>query len=202
MADNIYRANFLGSYCAAISTGAETTIAAGTGSAGHIYALRWNSTTKIARIRSIRCEATVTVGFTAAQEFGHDVFHVRSYSASHGGANSLVVSTGNNFKMRGSYPTTAVESIRCGGTLNGSSVALTAGTQTFDSNPLMTTSLWCLAGTAGGRIDKARDWGAGQGEFILETDTGIVIRNRVLMGAAGIVPSTFTIEWDEYQTIT
>lgn len=185
----------LGSYRQEFTSGAVTTIAAGTSSAGHILALRSSTANEGSRIRSLTAEFILTTAFSAAQEVGFDAFVVRAYSAAHTGGTALTIS-GNDGKVLKDEPSA---------TLAGrvaSASALTAGTQTFDTNPIASDSVWC---GAVGAILGPRTYDfttSSEGGILLiggdgsTTCEGLVVRNTVLMGAAGVGKWRFTVEWD------
>jgi hypothetical protein len=181
------------SYRQTVTSGAVTTIAAATASAGHILALR-NPTanTRQFRLRSLEVEFILNVAFGAAQEVGFDVSIARSYTAAHTGGTALTLN-GNTGKVvggTGGYdPSTVTGRI-------ASTAALTAGTQTLDTNPIASASVWCAA--VGVQLNRFYDFTSMPiGGIILRPDEGIVARNSVLMGASGVGAWRFTYELDE-----
>jgi hypothetical protein len=180
----------LGSYRQTVSSGLTTGVAAGTATAGHILALRNSSSSKYIRLRALEVEAIVTTAFTTPQEFGFDVFVARSYSAAHTGATALTLAT-NDGKLLASYPTTVLTG-RVADT-----GALTAGTHTLDANAIAKGSVYTSAvGTSltARRYDFS---GTETKGVILGASEGVVARNTIAMGAAGVVKWHFTFEWDE-----
>jgi hypothetical protein len=185
-----------GSYRLSAQSGAVTTIAAATSSAGHIFSMRYVSSTTGAamRIRAIEANFLLTTAFSAAQEVGFDVVAGRSFSASPTGATAIALS-GNDAKKRTDHPNSDFVSggdIRIAGTS-----AMTAGTVTLDSVPLVKGSFW--ASTVGNSLGPWR-YDLSQvepGGVVLKNNEGIIIRNTVLMGATGVGKWTFSVEWDE-----
>ena len=178
---------FLGSYRQTFSTGSVTGIAAASATAGHILALRYATAGKGALIKSLEVEFITTTAFTAAQRVGFDAIVARSYSAAHSGETALTISNGQKLA---NYPAP---------TLTGrisNTAALTAGTHTFDANPVARGSYWS---SAVGAVFGPRfyDFTAGPlGGLLLQNAEGLVIRNTVAMGANGVGQWDFTVEWD------
>lgn len=176
-----------GSYKQTYTTGAVTTIAAGTATAGHILALRNASSTHVVRLRSLEVEFILTTAFGAAQEVGFDAYIARSYSAAHTGATALTTTLG---KKRVGFDSTVLS-----GRIADAG-ALTAGTHTLDTNAFARGSVWCSA--IGARLGpNYYDLSGEPGGLYLTTNEGIVVRNTVLMGATGVGKWHFTVEWDD-----
>lgn len=180
-------------------------LAAGTSTAGHVFAFRWGDATRLAVINSLRSQFLPLTPFTAATLTDHtsfDAFIVRSYSASHTGGASLVPGAGSN-KMRASMGNTLATDIRISTT-----AALTTGTQTFDSfpfaqsirkgnrvNPAAGTEETIQPLTDGLNIDfNVAD---GTHPIVLSQNEGIVIRNRTVWPAAGTGILLVDIAWAE-----
>lgn len=180
----------IGSYQQTFTTGAVTTIAAGTATAGHVLALRWATAAPThARIRAIDVEFILTTAFTAAQEVGWDAYIARTYTAAHTGATALTIAT-NDGKMRTASNTSSLT-----GRIADTG-ALTAGTHTLDANAILRESMWC--GAIGARHqDRHFFTENAYGGIILAQNEGIVVRNTILMGATGVGKWHFTVEWDD-----
>jgi hypothetical protein len=197
-----------GSYRLVASTGAVTTIAARTASAGHLFAFRWSPsslTTYNAYIRRIAARFILTTAYGTAQETGCDLMVARSYSASHTGATAIDLgSTVTNTNKFATAQNTSLMGV-AGRARIADTGALTAGTHTFDANPIGVLSGWSAAigaavpvETSGtdifGNLWDARDNGH---PLVLAADEGFVIRNLILMGATGVGRWDFLVEWDE-----
>lgn len=191
----IYRGDWYGRYRANFLSGATTLLSAGTNSAGRVAVFRWGSTTAVARIRSIDVAFVLTTAFTAAQEMGYEVFVAHTYTVANTGGTALTL-TGDNCKMSQSdlTPTTALSSARVATTAD-----LATGTSTLDAQAIMSGSAWMAA--VGATFSGSKSFLADETEpaFVLRADQGIVIRNSVLMGAAGVGRWHCAIEWDEYR---
>lgn len=196
----------LGHYRMSAVTGTlAAALAAGTGTAGHIFAFRWGDATRIAVILKLRLRFLPLTPFTAATLTDHtsfDAFIVRSYTASHTGGTAYTL-TGNNQKSRTSMGTSLVTDARIATT-----GALTAGTHTFDAHPFAQTL------RKGNRVNPAAateevvmpamdgmeldfDMGGGDHPIVLAQNEGIVIRNRTVWPAAGTGIAVIELVWAE-----
>jgi hypothetical protein len=169
------------------TTGAVTTIAAGTATAGHILAMRSDSTPGAIRLRSFEPEFILTTAFGAAQEVGFDMLIARGYTAAHTGATALTMTGGG---MTDQSATILTGRIADAG-------ALTAGTHTLDANPIAKGSQWCSAVGAALQPRVYDFTSSPRGGIILAADEGFVVRNTILMGATGVGKWHFTLEWDD-----
>jgi hypothetical protein len=196
----------LGHYRIHTMTGTlAATLAAGTGTAGHVFAFRWGDATRLCVITKFRTRFLPLTLFTAATLTDHtsfDAFIVRSYTASHASGTTLTP-TGNNAKMRTSMGTSLVTDARISTT-----AALTAGTHTFDAfpfaqslrkgnrvNPVAATEEVIMPTMDG--MDMDYDMGAGDHPIVLAQNEGIVIRNRTVWPAAGTGILSVLICWAE-----
>lgn len=180
----------IGSYRQTFVTGLVTGVGAGTATLGHILALRSATADRAVRLRAFSAEFILTTAFGAAQEVGYDLSVLRSYTAAHTGATALTIGTND-----GKFFTDSSSTILAGRIAN--TAALTAGTHTFDANPLARGSIWC--GAVGARLEPVRHdfTRTSIGGVILAENEGIAARNMVLMGASGIGRWYFTVEWDD-----
>ena len=179
-----------GAYQISTASGALTTIAAQTATAGHVFAFRYGGSA-ICAVKRVSVGFVCTTAFGAAQQMGFGIFAARGYSASHSGGTSLTL-TGNNNKYRTSLATTGVTNIQISTT-----TALTAGTQTLDSQPLGSTYFWVpAAGTSLVQTDLL-SYDANDYPLILVNNEGFVITNQILMGATGVGTLIVNVEWFE-----
>ena len=190
-----------------VSTGAVTTIAARTATAGHLLAFRNASTTRKLMVYRVGAKFTLTTAYGAAQETGCDLILARSYSASHTGATAVdlgsTVASTNELLV--DFPTSAMGT--AGLCRVADTGALTAGTQTLDANPIGVLSAWTAAigdkvplVTAGGHDDFGDLYNADKSRglpIVLGANEGLIIRNLILMGATGVGRWDFLIEWAE-----
>lgn len=186
----------LGSYRLASFTGLMTGIAAN----GTIFSMRWTDATNLCAIKSLKVGYAVITGFTAAQELGFDAVVARGFTASDSTQTQLVL-TGNNQKKRTSLATSlfAATDVRISGT-----GAITAGTRTLDAQPVMASAAKTLAAAAtvqDARFEALIDMTDGTDyPIVLAQNEGLVVRNSVLMGAAGTVRGFVEVVWDEVAT--
>jgi hypothetical protein len=180
----------LGSYRHSWTSGAVTTIAAGTASAGHLLALRYATADKAALVKSLEVSFVLTTAFSAAQRVGYDVQIARSYSVAHSAGSALTMTGGGK---NAGYNAPALT----GFIANAS--ALTAGTHTFDTNPICKESFYASA--IGAKMGPTfYDFAASEQKGILLGNAeGLVVRNLILMGATGVGEWVFTCEWDEVE---
>ena len=198
--------NGLGHYRIQTVTGTlAAALAAGSGTAGHVFAFRWGDATRFAVITKLKTRFLPLTPFTAATLTDHtsfDAFVVRSYSASHTGGTALTP-TGSNQKMRANMGTSILTDARIATT-----GALTAGTHTFDAfpfaqsirkgnrvNPAAATEETIMPQADGMEMDF--DMGGGDHPVVLSQNEGIVIRNRTVWPAAGTGILTVLIAWAE-----
>lgn len=153
-------------------SGLATVIAAGTGSAGHVYALR-NPTGSGKRIHlaSIRLAFIPVTAFGAAQAVQLAAYKLTAYTVAHTGATAITPA-----KRRTGISAASVATARIGDT-----GALTAGTHTLAATPLFT------AGAHGTLPAFDKVWTPADGfPEVLDEGEGLLIRNEILMGASGV----------------
>lgn len=185
----------LGSYRVSEFSGLMATIAAKTATAGHIFAWRWGDATNFALLRYLKVRYVVVTGFTAAQELGFDVVIARSYTASHTGGTAITLTT-NSMKKRTSMGTTLLTSARI-----ATAAALTAGTHTLDAQPMLISGVKTLAAAAtvqDASLEETLDLSDGfDYPYVFARDEGFIVRNNILMGAAGTVRLHVQVAWHE-----
>lgn len=180
-----------GSYREVFTTGAVTTIAAETSTAGHLLALRNKAAPPIISVlKAIEVEFVLTTAFGTAQEVGFSAYLLRAYLAAHTSGTALTVGGGQRTLADG--PARLTGSIANTG-------ALTAGTQTIDTNPIARGS--CYASAVGAQVLARRYDFMPFGGFELGDEEGLLITNAIVMGASGVGKWHFTVEWDEYRII-
>lgn len=202
-----------GAYTTAPPSGLLTTVAAGTASAGHVWAFQWPAITaaqtnggearRFAIIQRVRIRAWTVAGFTAAQEVRFALFKLTGYSSPHTGGVAAVVPTkkrtGNAAAVvppaHGVMPAArAVIQI-------GNTGALTDGTHDAPGDPIRVAAYSELAAAA--TVQKGSFEGLFQTDdqnahpIILQGDEGLLLRNEVLMGAGGTVRLVVECDWLE-----
>lgn len=180
----------LGSYREAFTTGAVTTIAAHTATAGHLLSFRNKAPhgDLIVVLKAIEAEFLLTTAFGSAQEVAFSAYILRNYSAAHSGATALT--------MSGGLRSIGMETPKATGRIADTG-ALTAGTHTIETNPVARGSCYCSA--VGAQAPVRRYDFTPFGGFDLADEEGLLISNHIVMGASGVGKWHFTIEWDEYR---
>lgn len=184
----------LGSYRLAAFSGLTTALAAD----GVVFALRWPDATRFALIKYLRVRAQVVVGFTAAQELGFDAIMARSYTVAES-VGTVVVMTTNNNKKRTSMGSSLIGST--GDIRVAAAAVVSGGTRTLDANPIMYQSGQALAAAATvaqATMEASIDLtNSGDYPFVLAQNEGFLVRNKILMGAAGTIRWSVEVAWDE-----
>lgn len=183
--------DIIGSYRTGARSGLTTGVAAG----GALSTFRWSDAGTLARLRAIEVAALVTTGFTAAQEVGYDIARGSTWSVAASAQTAMAA-----IKMKSGYVASKVAAadLRIAGT-----AAVTKGTVTEDTDILGADSMWALAATAGGTIGWQRftfDQCEGGG-LLLDASQGVLVRNTVAMGAAGVVRWFIFYQWDEVRVL-
>jgi hypothetical protein len=175
--------------------GQFTGLLTGLAASAEFFQFRWASATHLAAIEFIKVRYVVITGFTAAQELGFDMTLASSWSAN-GTGGTAVVPGALNLKNRSSFVDSKVADLRIATT-----AALGAGTKTLSGNPMMTTAAKTLAAAATVQDAAFEDvidlTNSGDSPIILAQNEGFVLRNAVLMGAAGTVRASVQVAWAE-----
>lgn len=185
----------VGAFRASFTTGLVTGVVAGTGTLGHIFAARWQNTTRAKLLKAIEVEAIVTTAFTAAQEVGID-FVRAAITDSHTGGTALSGATLGG-KKRTTYDASAYDaagSLRIATT--GALAAGAAPAPTLDAYPFAKTSFYASA--IGAQLYRKFDFATIEpGGQVFIANQGLVARNVIAMGAVGVVRWTVTFDWEE-----
>ena len=181
-----------GAYQLSLTSGALTTVAAGTASAGTVYSFRYApGGSTVCVIKRVAVGFVTTTAFGTAQQMGFGLFAARSFTGADSGGTAAVL-TGNNNKYRTSLATSSVTNVNIGTT-----GALTAGTRTLDAQPLGTVNFWVAGvGTSLTNTDLI-SYDPNDYPFVLANQEGFVIQNQILMGATGVGTLVVNVEWFE-----
>jgi hypothetical protein len=198
-------AAFLGSYGLSVTSGI---LPAALAASAVIFSARWGDATAIAIITSLRTRFLPLAAFTAATLTDHtsmDAVKARAFTASHTGGTALTL-TGNSFKNRTSFASTAFTDLRMATT-----AALAGGTLTLDPhafaqslrkgnrvNPAAATEETIQSSSNELNIDF--DASAGLHPIVLVSNEGIIVRNRTVWPAAGTGILLVEMNWNEYAT--
>lgn len=190
-------------------------VAAGTASAGHLFAARWSPPAptspairhpRYALISRLRARLVTVTGPTAAQEIGIDASIVRAYSASHSGGTAIAIPTaanGNTNKKRslGADNIQVAADSAMADLRIATTGALTNGTETFDSTPIgqaVATELATGAAVATNACELFLSTEDLSGHpNMLAPAEGVVIRNRIALGAAYTARLIVELDWCE-----
>jgi hypothetical protein len=180
-----------GHYRMMVSTGLCTGIAAG----GALFSARWTNADRTLVLNRIRAWATVSTVFGTAQEVSVDLARVVNYTAADTAGTAIDLGEFCR-KDRQSMRATQIASMRVAG-----AVALTAGTAT-EETPMTGSSFVGLL-NAVGSMAQATLYENAQGHedpIHINNLEGFRLRNRVAMGAGGVITFTFEIDWMEIPT--
>lgn len=203
-----------GAFRVCATSGVLSGIAAATATAGHLFVMRWNppvspSTTRYLKwcaIQRIRAKLITIHGPTAAQEIGIDVSVLRGFSANYSGGTALTFGAHDQQKRTGTAPAAGIN----GGGMQPSQMAdmriastsaLTAGTQTFDAQPIAQDSVSEAASAATVLTGRAVAEFVNQDDpgfpIVLAPNEGICVRNTILQGAGYTGRLMVEVDWFE-----
>lgn len=196
-----YGAN--GYYQLAMTSGTiAATLAAGTASAGHMFAWRWGDASKLGVLYYFKLRFQCLTLFTAGlTDFGFDLFRATGYTASHTGGTGATL-TGDNCKTRTSMATTLLTDARMMTTAQ-----LTNGTNTLDAQPFAnsigdTQRVNPAAGTEEQFVNNPDlIWqpmvANGEAPMVFAQNEGFIVRNRTVWPAAGTGVISIEMRWGE-----
>lgn len=185
-------ANIGGHYRTVVTTGATTLIAAG----GPLFSIRWANPDRALLINRIRVGSTIGTAFGAAQELAFDLCRVTAMGNPDTGGTAITLAESGR-KSRSNMQPTVIADMRV-----AAAAALGAGVGSIEETPMAMTLMGGLLNAAGSMsMQTLYDIAVGhEGPVVVVRNEGIRIRNRTVMGAAGVVVSTFEIEWSEVPT--
>lgn len=155
------------------TTGNATTVAAN----GQVFQLRNGSGSTLLVVNRIRLNVLLQTAFTTAQIMDYGLVFIRNWTADGSGGTTIAL-TGNEGKRNTNLQTPVAATARIATT-----AALTAGTQTADTIDLSQVIGW---GGAVGTIIPFTEMFEPKYPIILRQNEGIAVRNKTLMGAAGV----------------
>lgn len=142
-----------------------------------------------------------TASHTAAIEDSVDLYKVTGFTALD--AVNTVTPTFSVLRGTMAAPANAVAQV-LQVTAAGAAAGMTGGTMTKDNTPLSQLPKWLYATqpTSGGVLDEADLMSGGEDEhpLILAQNEGIVLQNRVLLGAAAGSSVYIDVSWAEIET--
>jgi len=162
-----------------------------------LFELQNAHATNIIILHAIRMEWIQTANHTAAILDSIDIFRCTSFSA----VDTTQTVTPVISKLRTSFATAGanVRGITVAGHVDG----MTGGSLVKDANPLRQLGQWLLAAVPTGSVVVpmvdvfSPDVASGESPLILAQNEGIIVENRVLLGAAGGSAFSIDVEWSE-----
>lgn len=166
-----------------------TAVDGGTNASGHFFALRWGHATALFRLKKIRVNFQPLA--TATYEAGFDVVVVQGYTVAH--TNGTQLTTANVGKMDSNDPDSLVSDIRIGdtGDLSGGTIG------SYEVMPLGMKGYHQLTGTVARASDPVTVLEIEDIPRVLRQNQGIIIRNRLALGAGATVRAHVSLWWDE-----
>jgi hypothetical protein len=180
-------------YTVAASSGLHTTIAAGTGSAGHLFAARYApvgvGANLLFHVTRLRILWQTIAGFTAAQEMALAAYKATGFTTLHGTGSAAVAP----LALAPGYAVSQLAAVRSSG-----SAAISAGVLTLGAQLLRGGFAELAAGATvqKGFIDEEA-LATVHPIVVLAANEGILVRNEILMGAGGT--GRLTVELDGYE---
>lgn len=162
-----------------------------------LFELQNAHATNLIVVHDIRVELIQTAAHTAAILDSLDIYRCTSFSA----VDTTNTVTPVAAKLRNSFGTSGAN-LR-GVTVAGAAAGMTGGTLTKDTAPLRQFGLWLLAAVPTGGPTPAivgqytPQVANGESPLILVQNEGLIIENRVLLGAAAGSAVSIDIEWSE-----
>ncbi len=198
--------NAVGSYQMDIPTGLGTLIAAGDfTNAGQLFVFRWDSAVRNAYVHYIGARFLCTTAFDTDQEVGCKLVLASSFTVD--GTNGTAVDCGSTVVATGRVRETMAKSaIGAGDVRTATTAAITAGTHTLHANAFSSINGWIaeVGNTipAVGSVNQngfaplydSRENGM---PLVFDEDSGFIIINSIVMGAAGVGRWHFRVCWDE-----
>jgi hypothetical protein len=185
--------NIGGHYRTVATTGATTVLAA----AAPIFSMRWANPDRAHILNRVNAYCTIGTAFGAAQEVSLDLVRVTNMINPDTGGTAIVLGEAGR-KSRSNMQASVVADMRI-----AAAVALGAGAGSVEEGAPMCVRvsgglLNVVGSMAGGPLF---DFMVGhEGPIVSMRNEGFRIRNRTLMGAAGVVVWTFEFEWSEVPT--
>jgi hypothetical protein len=186
--------NQAGQFRASFTTGLITTIASG----GLLAAFRHTSAAYVSMIQRVKMRWITTTAFTVAQELQFGCYRASTYTADVSGGTVISVANPRLKKFSG-LAASQVADFRVATT-----VALTVGTHTLDTIPMVNLMGWSQASaTEPNSFETTAEATAGTTQLFavqfssVTSSEGWLIRNDVLMGAAGVGRLLVEVDWVE-----
>lgn len=186
-----------GAYRLCATSGVLTGVAAGTATAGFLFALRAPAT-NIMVLQRLKVKLWTIVQPTATLELSLKAYRLTGYTVAVTGGTTIPL-TSPQFKKRTSYASTSIQAASIATT-----AGLTAGTHTLDTNEFLSegqAEAAAAEATSPNVIEMefmANE--AGEHGMVFTGNEGFIIRNEVLMSAAFTGRMSVALDWIEAST--
>ncbi len=192
----------LGCYSVGAGTGVYTGLAAG----APLFSMRWGDATRVALILHVTVTVIQSAPATTAGRVDRRLIIARSFTVSDS-AGTVITLTGNNQKLRTSFPTSLVTDMRI-----AAAAALTAGTRTLDAQGVGIAATWLDLSSASTAavaastfphtriIDRVDLWNAQTGfqhPIVLAQNEGIIIDVPTAQPAGSSLSTFVDLQWCE-----
>lgn len=193
----LYPPDSVGHYRLCATTGVLTGVAAGTATAGILFALRAPAS-NVMVMQRLKVKLWSIIQPTATLEVSLKAFRLTGYSAAVSGGTTIAL-TSPQFKKRTSYPSTTIQAASIATT-----AGLTAGTHVLDTNEFCSEGISeAAAAEATQPIVMEMEYlgnEAGEHGMVFTGNEGFIIRNEVLMSAAYTCRMAVVVDWFEVAT--
>jgi hypothetical protein len=193
----LYPPEAIAHYRLCATSGVITGVAAGTATAGFLFALRAPAT-NVMVMQRLKVKLWTIVQPTATLEVSLKAFRLTGYTVAVTGGTTIAL-TSPQFKKRTAYASTTIQAASIATT-----GALTAGTHTLDTNEFVSegTSEAAAAEATSPNLIELEYLGneAGEHGMIFTGNEGFIIRNEVLMSAAFTCRMSVAVDWFEVAT--
>lgn len=190
----IYPQEALGHYRLCATSGVLTGVAAGTATAGFLFAMKAPAT-NLQVVQRVKVKLWTIVQPTATLETALKLFRLTGYTVAISGGTTIPL-TSPQFKKMTAYPSTTITAASIATT-----AGLTAGTHTLDTNEFCSEGITESAATeaTSPNLLEMEYLGNETGEHGLpySGNEGFIVRNEVLWSAAQTGRMSVTVDWFE-----
>jgi hypothetical protein len=193
----LYPPDSLGHYRLVATSGVLTGVAAGTATAGFLFALRAPSS-NVMVMQRMKVKVWTIIQPTATLEISLKAFRLTGYTVAVSGGTTISLSS-PQFKKRTSYASTTIQAASIATT-----AGLTAGTHTLDTNEFCSEGISepAAAEATSPMLMEMEYLGneAGEHGMVFTGNEGFIVRNEVLMSAAYTCRMSVAVDWFEVAT--
>lgn len=190
----LYPPQALGHFRLCATSGVLTGVAAGTATAGFLFAMR-APTTNLMVMQRLKVKLWTIVQPTATLEVALKAFRLTGYTVAISGGTTIPL-TSPQFKKRTGGASTSIQAASISTT-----GALTAGTHTLDTNEFCSEGLAEAVATeaTSPNLIEMEYLGneAGEHGMVFTGNEGLIVRNEVLMSAAFTCRMSVAVDWFE-----